>query len=451
MRLATRTALAAFAAAFLTLALTGAVFRGRFTDVLQDRVDAQLEDRAESAPILAAIAGRLSRSELVATVAPAQVLVDGELIRLGELPGEALPAPSVAGWQTVVVAGDRWRLHTIEVLDVPDVGDRTLVQLAEPLGDVDAEVRALRRRLVLAGLIVSIAAGVVGWLLGGLATRPLTLLRRDAGSLRDDDPATWRVGERYGSPEVDDVAETLNTNLRRLADETIERQRALAAARAFAASASHELRTPLQGALTNLDIAGSDRAGDAERAEAVTLAHRQVQRMAASLAAVRTLADAEFADPAWFEPVDLAELTESVVADERRRAPDAIVDMAVDGDPAVRALWREGAQLAIGNVVRNALVHGHAPGAVSRVRVTVAEASIVVDDAGPGVAPPDRERVLGRFEKGAGSGGSGLGLAIAREVASAHAGSVAITTSPDGGARVTLTFAPDVRAVSDAG
>lgn len=444
MRLATRTALAAFAAAFLTLALTGAVFRGRFTDVLQDRVDAQLADRAETAPILAAIAERLSRSELAATVSPAQVLVDGELVRLGELPEEALPAPSGAGWETVVADGDRWRLHTIEVSDVPDVGDRTLVQLAEPLGDVDAEVRALRRRLVIAGLVVSIAAGLVGWLLGGLATRPLTSLRRDAGSLRDDDPSTWRVGERYGSPEVDDVADTLNANLRRLADETVERQHALEAARAFAASASHELRTPLQSALTNLDIARSDRADDTARADAVSLAHGQVQRMAASLAAVRTLADAEFADPAWFEPVDLAELTESVVADERRRAPDAVVEVVIDGgagtDASAPPVWRHGAQLAIANVVRNALVHGNSAGEAPHVRVTVAATSVVVDDAGPGVPVGDRDRVLGRFEKGAGSGGSGLGLAIAREVAGAHGGSVEIGDSPLGGARVTVSF-----------
>ena len=440
MRLATRTALAAFVAAFATLAITGVVVRGRFTDVLQDRVDAQLEDRAESAPILAAIAARLSRSELAATVAPAQVLVDGELIRLGDLPGEALPSPTGPGWLTVVVEGDRWRLLTIAVEDVPAAGDRTLVQLAEPLGDVDAEVRALRRRLVVAGLIVSIVAGLVGWVLGGLAVRPLTSLRRDAAALRDDDPASWRVGDRYGSPEVDDVADALNANLRRLADATVERERALDAARAFAANASHELRTPLQGALMNLDIARSERADRDVRVGAIDQAHGQVQRMAASLAAVRTLADAEFADPAWFEPVDLAELTEAVVADEARRFPDASIDIVVDTDAGPVPLWRHGVQLAVGNVVRNALVHGHAPGVAPRVVVRVDGARVVVDDEGPGIAGPDRERVLGRFEKGAGSGGSGLGLAIAREVAGAHGGSVAVTASPSGGARVTLAF-----------
>ena len=249
------------------------------------------------------------------------------------------------------------------------------------------------------------------------------------------------MGERYGSPDVDDVADALNANLRRLADETVKRDRALDAARAFAASASHELRTPLQSALTNLDIARSDRADEATRAGSVGAAHQQVQRMAASLAAVRALADAEFADPAWFESLDLLDVAEAAVADERRRDPDARIDVVAQSDDCVTA-WRQGAQLAIANVVRNALAHGRpASGAPPHVVVTVDGSVVTVDDDGPGVPGVDRARVLQRFVKGAGSGGSGLGLAIAREVAAAHGGAVELSEGPLGGVRVTLTFA----------
>jgi signal transduction histidine kinase len=94
----------------------------------------------------------------------------------------------------------------------------------------------------------------------------------------------------------------------------------------------------------------------------------------------------------------------------------------------------------VGNLVRNALLHGVPPqGGPTRVIVTVDGATVSVDDGGPGIPPDARERVVQRFERNTGAvGGSGLGLAIAREVAVAHGGDLTIGTSPLGGARIVL-------------
>jgi two-component system sensor histidine kinase PrrB len=442
MRLATRTGLASFVAASITLLAVGSLFRGYFATVLQDRVDKQLQERAETAPILAAVAERLSQSELRTTLEGARVVTAGDTISLGLLPDEPLPDGIVPGWSTARASGDRWRLYTVEVADVPDPGDTTLVQLVAPLGDVDARAMQLRRRVIVVMMLTSVAAGLVGYLLGKVATRPLTALRRDTGRIEDAEPSTWHVAASYGSTEVDDVATTLNENLERLADETKRRGAALDAARAFAASATHELRTPLQGALTNLDIARSDRVGDSERKEVLGLANDQLQRMATALAAVRTLADAEFADRSWFDTIDLADVADAAVADERRRAPNAVFEID-STPPTTMVAWRDGVLLAIANVVRNALIHGvPLDGSPPRVAVSIAGSTVIVDDNGPGIPVADRERVLERFEHGGGSG-SGLGLAIAQQVAIAHGGSVTIGSSPTGGARVELQLGPD--------
>ena len=442
MRLATRTGLASFVAASITLLAVGSLFRGYFATVLQDRVDKQLQERAETAPILAAVAERLSQSELRTTLEGARVVTAGDTISLGLLPDEPLPDGIVPGWSTARASGDRWRLYTVEVADVPDPGDTTLVQLVAPLGDVDARAMQLRRRVIVVMMLTSVAAGLVGYLLGKVATRPLTALRRDTGRIEDAEPSTWHVAASYGSTEVDDVATTLNENLERLADETKRRGAALDAARAFAASATHELRTPLQGALTNLDIARSDRVGDSERKEVLGLANDQLQRMATALAAVRTLADAEFADRSWFDTIDLADVADAAVADERRRAPNAVIEID-STPPTTMVAWRDGVLLAIANVVRNALIHGvPLDGSPPRVAVSIGGSTVIVDDNGPGIPVADRERVLERFEHGGGSG-SGLGLAIAQQVAIAHGGSVTIGSSPTGGARVELQLGPD--------
>ena len=76
MRLATRTGLASFVAASITLLAVGALFRGQFTGILQDRVDAQLAERAKTAPILAAVADRLAQSELRTSLEGARVVID---------------------------------------------------------------------------------------------------------------------------------------------------------------------------------------------------------------------------------------------------------------------------------------------------------------------------------------------------------------------------------------
>lgn len=437
MRLATRTGLAALAAAVVALLLIGALFNRALPRVLEDRVDAQLEDRAETAPILAAVGPRLAQSELSGTVDGARVRRDGEIVSIGRLPEEPLPPITAVGFETAQADGERWRLLSVEVVDVPLPGDVALVQLIAPLGDTDTQAAQLRRRAILIGLVTASIAAAIGFLLGRRATRPLTLLRADADRWDDADPTTWSVRPAYGSPEVDEVAGALNASLARLQDESARRNDALDAARSFAASATHELRTPLQSALTNVDIARSPLVADDGRSEAVEQAHLQLQRLAAGLAAVRALADAEFARPSWFVPADLAGLVESVVDDERSRSAAAI-ELESSGASSVIPLWSDGARLAIANVIRNALVHGSPSG---RVVVRVDGAVVTVDDDGPGIPSSDRERLLGRFERGSGSGGSGLGLAIAQQVAVAHGGGVAISDAPIGGTRVEIRLA----------
>lgn len=442
MRLSTRIGVAAFVAAFLVVLALGAVVRGQFEQVLTERVDAQLERRAETAPVLAAIADRLARSELAATVEGARVQIDTTIVPLGLLPDEPLPDP-VPGWSTVSADGERWRLHTVEVLDVPAIGDRTEVQLVAPLGDVDQALQRFRRRAFVLGLLASLGAGLVAVLLGRIAARPLSSLRADASSLSQRRPGEWQVSERYGSPEVDEVAAALNSSLERLADETLRRDRALEAARSFAASASHELRTPLQGALTNLDIARTAGIEAEAHAEALGEARAQLERMGASLAAVRALADAEFADPKWFELTDLADVVEAAIGDERRRAGGARIEIVGGGDAPVLA-WRDGVQTAVANLVRNAVIHGRrGDGSPPAIVVTVGDGWVCVDDDGPGIPAADRSRVLTRFERGQRSAGSGLGLAIAVEVAAAHGGRVELGESPSRGTRAMLRLTPE--------
>ncbi len=308
--------------------------------------------------------------------------------------------------------------------------------------------RQLRRQLMLVGFVVAALAGLVGYGLGRRAARPLSRLRANAEAIDHAAPVSWQVDSSSGTPDVDDVAVALNHSLARLADESAQRSAALDSARAFASSATHELRTPLQSALTNLDIASSPVADATAIRQSVSLARQQLQRAATGLTAIRALANAELADPSWFRPCDLVDIVDRVVAEESRQAGSGVTIEVATVGAAVHpvTLWQDGTELAVANLIRNAVTHGGGT-AGGRVVVTVGEAVVTVDDAGPGVAPDDRDRVLARFERGAHAAvsGSGLGLAIVDQVARAHGGGVVISDSPYGGARVVLYLARRVR------
>src|SRR5262249_12393431 len=98
---------------------------------------------------------------------------------------------------------------------------------------------------------------------------------------------------------------------------------------------------------------------------------------------------------------------------------------------------------AVRNLVNNAF-RFTAPGQPVAVRVSVdgAEASLVVEDGGPGVPPEDVERIFDSFyrspEARAAGPGFGLGLPLLKRIAHAHGGEVLVGPSNLGGARFQL-------------
>ena len=106
---------------------------------------------------------------------------------------------------------------------------------------------------VIGGLMV-VAAGLAGWLTAVLArrlTRPVEELAEAAGRLGAGDPRP--LGRRYGAPDLDQLADGLDSSARRLSS-------LLAADRELAVDASHQLRTPLTALSMRLEemIAAAD-------------------------------------------------------------------------------------------------------------------------------------------------------------------------------------------------
>jgi signal transduction histidine kinase len=93
------------------------------------------------------------------------------------------------------------------------------------------------------------------------------------------------------------------------------------------------------------------------------------------------------------------------------------------------------------NLLSNAIKFG--PGKPIEVFVGAERgvARLVVRDHGIGVAPEERDRIFGRFERAVSErhyGGLGLGLYISRRIVEVHGGSIRYDSRPGDGAAFTV-------------
>ncbi len=107
---------------------------------------------------------------------------------------------------------------------------------------------------------------------------------------------------------------------------------------------------------------------------------------------------------------------------------------AIDADPArIRGV--------LGNLLSNAIRYSPSGGTVTasarRLGETVA---FGIRDTGPGIPSELRPRIFDRFVKGPGSPGSGLGLAIAKDVVTAHGGTIEAISDPGKGTEIRFTL-----------
>ncbi|GFG57108.1 two-component sensor histidine kinase [Mycolicibacterium murale] len=425
--LRTRVALAAGIASALVVAVLAILT----SVVLANNDEAQLDRRLDSivdASMYPDQAQDPRRGVLTTGRAPAS----GDVVfqrgfQLPELP---------EGTETVTVNGVDYRVRTVRL---EQQGSDVLMSIGIRADSILLSSQRIPI-YILVGVVAVLLAGGLGWFLAGAATRPLRKLTEQTRQLGDG--GVEQITPVHGTKEAEDLSEAMVGMLKRLAAAQQSTTNSLQAAQDFAANAAHELRTPLTAMRADLDTLRIHDLPADERAEVVADLSRAQRRVEATITALGQLASGQLAQTADVEVIDVEELLDRVARENSRATAAAEISVDCEGAGTILG-WPTGLRLAVDNLVRNAVTHGHATRVVLSAARAGASMVIVVDDNGRGLPVEEHTAVLQRFSRGstAAVGGSGLGLALVEQQAVLHGGTIELSDGPLGGLRATLTVA----------
>ncbi|MEX1652259.1 MULTISPECIES: sensor histidine kinase [Streptomyces] len=341
--------------------------------------------------------------------------------------------------------------HKVELPGIGDYlvryssNDTSAYYVALPTTDVDATIDTL----ILVEISVTAAglgaAVIAGYVLVGLATRPLRRVANTATRVSElplhtgEVNLSERVPEAECDPhtEVGQVGSALNRMLDHVHGALHARQQSEMRVRQFVADASHELRTPLASirGYAELTRRGREEVGPDTR-HALGRIESEAGRMTLLVEDLLLLARLDAGRPLQFEQTDLIPLVVDTISDARAAGMDHNWRLDLPDEPALVSGDAARLQQVLINLLGNARKHTP-PGTTVTARVQRRGPWMCVDveDNGQGIPSDLLPHVFERFARGdsarsRATGSTGLGLAIVQAVATAHGGAVTVDSVP---------------------
>ncbi|MGR3871079.1 HAMP domain-containing sensor histidine kinase [Streptomyces graminifolii] len=341
--------------------------------------------------------------------------------------------------------------HTVEL---PGLGDYRVkyvtgingsYYVAIPTSDTESTISTLilvEVSVTGAGLV---AAAIAGYVLVGVATRPLRRVAATATRVSElplhtgEVTLNERVPESETDPhtEVGQVGAALNRMLDHVHGALHARQQSEMRVRQFVADASHELRTPLASirGYAELTRRGREQTGP-DTKHALGRIESEAGRMTLLVEDLLLLARLDAGRPLQFDQTDLIPLVVDTISDSRAAGMDHSWRLDLPDEPALVSADAARVQQVLINLLGNARKHTP-PGTTITARVQRRGPWMCVDveDNGQGIPPDLLPHVFERFARGdsarsRSTGSTGLGLAIVQAVATAHGGAVTVDSVP---------------------
>ncbi|MEK8090261.1 ATP-binding protein [Thermithiobacillus plumbiphilus] len=331
------------------------------------------------------------------------------------------PLQTPEGFSRLRVHGVQWRVLTFN-----EAGSQRRVLVAEPQDVRDEMLREFIWDTFMPVVLALPFLALLIWLGVGRGLKPLRELARTLKTRAPDSLAPVQL--ENPPAELQPLQVALNELLGRLAE-------AFARERRFTADAAHELRTPIAGIRLQAQVALRSTEDDARR-QALRQVIQGADRATHLVAQLLTLARLEPGHVLEKAPVDLCALTEESVASLAHDAAARGTRLSLRCEAPI---WVQGEAGSLGillrNLIDNAIRYGGSQGSVEiDIRQGEPGIELSVMDAGPGIPPEERQRVLERFYRRLGTEeeGSGLGLSLVARIAAMHSASLQLGAGLNG-------------------
>ncbi|QXB43391.1 sensor histidine kinase [Jonesia denitrificans] len=337
------------------------------------------------------------------------------------------------GNATITTLTTAQRTYRIVVIPMSLTSDPTPGLIAVAY-DYTKEVADLNQSFIpalwvgLATLVTSIA---LGWVVVGRLLQPLRQLRHTAAQITEDDLST-RIPVT-GNDDLAELTRTVNSMLDRV-------ETAISSQRQLLDDVGHELRTPVTIVQGHLELLETTDPQEVHTTRELVL--DELDRMTGLINDIVLLAKAQRTDFLTPSEVDIDDLMHEVTHKAQPLGAREWVTSATTG--VVQSVDRQKITQALLQLADNAVKYSpDNTRIILGASATSTHISLWVQDEGFGIAPEDHKAVFDRFHRGDNASradGSGLGLSIVQAIATAHGGTVNLSSQPGKGTTVTITL-----------